>query len=47
MQDEKFDMQKGPSIEELVAREGVDKLGYMGWELDQGADPKQVSHLIC
>lgn len=41
-QDEKFDAKKGPSIEELVAKEGVDKLDYVGWMVDQGADPKQV-----
>ena len=43
-QDEKFDKQKGPSIEELVAKEKVDKLSYVGWMVDQGADPKKVSH---
>ena len=46
LQDEKFDTQKGPSIEELVAKEGVDKLDYMGWAVDEGADPKQVRK-IC
>ncbi len=35
-------MQKGPSIEELVAEEVVDKLLYVGWMVDQGKDPKQV-----
>jgi poly [ADP-ribose] polymerase len=37
--DEKFDATKGPSIEELVGKEGVDKLAYMTWEIDEGADP--------
>ena len=45
-QGEKFDTQKGPSIEKLVAKEGVDKLGYMGWMVDQGRDPRQVRGLI-
>ena len=42
VQGEKFDVQKGPSIEELVAEEAVDKLVYVGWMVDQGRDPKQV-----
>ena len=42
LQDEKFDQQKGPSISDLVAKETVDKLTYMGWELDQAADPQKV-----
>ena len=40
-QDEKFDL-SGPSISELVGKENVDKLDYMGWLIDQGADPKKV-----
>ena len=32
----------GPSIDELVGKENVDKLDYMGWLIDQGADPKKV-----
>ena len=35
-------MNKGPSIDELVSKETVDKLDYLGWEIDQGADPVQV-----
>ena len=42
LQDEKFDPLRGPSISDLVAKETVDKLTYMGWELDQAADPKKV-----
>ena len=41
LQDEKFDS-SGPSISELVGKENVDKLDYMGWLIDQGADPKKV-----
>ena len=41
-QGETFDKDTGPSIEELVGKEGVDKLDYMGWTLDQGANPMQV-----
>ena len=41
--DEKFDSSKGPSIAELVAKEGVDKLSYMGWTIDQGSNPEKVS----
>ena len=37
-----MDPSKGPSIQELVDKEGVDKLGYMGWQLDQGANPVKV-----
>ena len=40
-QDEKFDS-SGPSISELVGKENVDKLEYMGWLVDQGADPQKV-----
>ena len=40
-QDEKFDS-SGPSISELVSKENVDKLSYMGWLVDQAADPKKV-----
>ena len=43
LQDETFDQHAGPSIEELVGKEQVDKLHYMGWMLDQAADPKQVN----
>ena len=48
-QDERFDQQKGPSIEELVAMEGVDNLGYMGWQVDQAADPEKVQccNVLC
>ena len=42
LQDEKFDAANGPSISDLVAKETVDKLTYMGWELDQGANPVKV-----
>ena len=41
VQGEKFDV-TGPSIAELVGKENVDKLDYMGWLIDQGADPKKV-----
>ncbi|XP_019851276.1 PREDICTED: uncharacterized protein LOC100633591 isoform X2 [Amphimedon queenslandica] len=41
--DEKFDATKGPSIEDLVSKENVDKLKYMGWEIDQGADPVKIA----
>ena len=42
LQDETFDKLRGPSISDLVAKEMVDKLTYMGWELDQAADPEKV-----
>ena len=47
-QGERFDQQKGPAIEELVALEDVDKLGYMGWQIDQAADPQKVkcTHML-
>ena len=45
-QDEKFDKVKGPSIDELVSRESVDKLSYMGWTVDQGKDPEKVSYIV-
>ena len=32
-----------PSVEDLLLKEVVDKLGYMGWQVDQGADPVKVS----
>ena len=38
-----FRRRKGPGIDELVAKETVDKLSYMGWELDQSADPVKAS----
>ena len=41
-QDEKFDPDKGPSVKQLVIQESVDKLDYMGWQVDQGADPEKV-----
>jgi hypothetical protein len=44
-QDEKFDS-SGPSISELVGNENVDKLDYMGWLIDQGADPKKVPLVV-
>ena len=47
LQDEKFDPSKGPSISDLVAKETVDKLTYMGWELDQAADPIKVHVYTC
>ena len=31
-----------PSVEDLLSKEVVDKLGYMGWQVDQGADPVKV-----
>ena len=37
----------GPSIDELVGKENVDKLDYMGWLIDQGADPKKVCSSTC
>ena len=40
----------GPSISDLVAKETVDKLTYMGWELDQAANPVKVytyTHVMC
>lgn len=40
--DEKFDSSHGPSIMQLVEKEGVDKLSYMGWTIDQGRDPEKV-----
>ena len=43
-QDEKFDLDKGPSVEQLVIQESVDKLDYMGWQIDQGADPEKVDN---
>ncbi|XP_065907786.1 protein mono-ADP-ribosyltransferase PARP4-like [Dysidea avara] len=47
--DEKFDQSKGPSIAELVDKENVDTLQYMGWEIDQSKDlPKETElHLIA
>lgn len=36
-----------------MSKETVDKLGYMGWEIDQGADPVKVcdiengKHCVC
>ena len=45
-QDEKFDKVKGPSIDELVSRESVDKLSYMGWTVDQGKDPEKVGYIV-
>ena len=27
-----------------MSKEAVDKLNYMGWEIDQGADPVKVFH---
>ena len=42
-QDEKFDQSKGPSIAELVDKENVDTLQYMGWEIDQSKDLPKVS----
>ena len=41
VQDEKFHL-TGPSIDELVEKENVDKLDYVGWLIDQGTDPKKV-----
>jgi poly [ADP-ribose] polymerase len=37
--DEVFDQRNGPAISDLVAKETVDKLAYMGWDLDESADP--------
>ena len=45
-QDEKFDKVRGPSIDELVSQESVDKLSYMGWTVDQGKDPEKVSYIV-
>ena len=42
LQGERFDRSRGPSISDLVAKEAVDKLTYMGWELDQAANPQKV-----
>ena len=47
-QDEKFDQSKGPSITELVDKENVDMLQYMGWEIDQSKDlVKVTSFAVC
>ncbi|XP_064404134.1 protein mono-ADP-ribosyltransferase PARP4-like isoform X3 [Halichondria panicea] len=43
--DEKFDSSHGPSIMQLVEKEGVDKLSYMGWTIDQGRDPEKEAML--
>ena len=32
-----------PSVEDLLLKEVVDKLGYMGWQMDQGPNPVEVS----
>ncbi len=40
---EKFDSSNGPSIAELVGKEGVDQLSYMGWAIDQGSNPEKVN----
>ena len=32
---------KGPTIEELVAKESVDLLSYMGWEKQEEKDVKE------
>ena len=32
-----------PLVEDLLLKEVVDKLGYMGWQVDQGPDPVKVS----
>ncbi len=40
-----MEQDSGPSMEELVDKERVDKLDYMGWSLDQGADPKKVKQM--
>ena len=37
------DALEGPSIEELVAKESIDKLPYVGWEVDVAED--KVRHL--
>jgi len=42
-QDEKFDQSKGPSMAELVDKENVDTLQYMGWEIDQSKDLSKVT----
>ena len=44
---EKFDQHTGPSIEDLVGKEQVDKLEYMDWMVDQASDPKQVNYNQC
>ena len=41
-QGEKFDKERGPGIDKLVEQEDVDQLSYMGWQLDQAADPEKV-----
>ena len=42
---------KGPTIEELVAKESVDLLSYMGWEKQEEKDVKEEvmikSHFSC
>ncbi|XP_065907785.1 protein mono-ADP-ribosyltransferase PARP4-like isoform X2 [Dysidea avara] len=43
--DEKFDQSKGPSIAELVDKENVDTLQYMGWEIDQSKDLSKETEL--
>ena len=41
-QDEVFDQKSGPAVSDLVAKETVDKLAYMGWDFDESADPVKV-----
>ena len=43
-QDEKFDQSKGPSITELVEKEDIDILQYVGWDIDQSKD---IVKVVC
>ncbi|XP_065907778.1 protein mono-ADP-ribosyltransferase PARP4-like isoform X3 [Dysidea avara] len=43
--DEKFEQSKGPSIAELVDKENVDTLQYIGWEVDQSKDLSKETEL--
>ena len=43
VQDEKYDKSAGPSIEDLVAKETVDILGYMGWQQKSYVKVEMVS----
>ena len=47
LQDEDMSQKKGPTIEELVAKEGVDLLSYMGWEKQEEKDVKEEVMLNC
>ncbi|XP_065826671.1 protein mono-ADP-ribosyltransferase PARP4-like isoform X4 [Oscarella lobularis] len=42
-ENERFQKPSGPSIEELVSREDIDILPYMGWDEDEKTDASQLS----